>query len=233
MARRGFTLVELSIVLVIIGLLIGGILVAQSMISTAQIQNVIRQLQQYDTAINNFATKYNQLPGDSSLFPVPGDNNGHISNSETATTEWGNFWAHLSLGVSLKNAQGTDYVSFDTTTDPVTSLNIPQFNAKQDKTDFPCLTGAYVDWGYGFKNYLSYESARAAIVGLSKDHDPLPPATALVIDIKIDDAKPYTGTVISSEYGALTIGDCVNGGSDYDVGNVNPACSMLFQLKDY
>lgn len=39
--KRGFTLVELSIVLVIIGLLVGGILAAQSMISTAKL-NVIR-----------------------------------------------------------------------------------------------------------------------------------------------------------------------------------------------
>ena len=59
MKRQGFTLVELSIVLVIIGLLIGGILAAQSMISTARLQSLVRTIQQYDIAATNFETKYN------------------------------------------------------------------------------------------------------------------------------------------------------------------------------
>ena len=65
--KRGFTLVELSIVLVIIGLLIGGILVAQSMISTARIQSQVRQLEQYNAATSNFKSRYNQIPGDCNL----------------------------------------------------------------------------------------------------------------------------------------------------------------------
>ena len=51
MNKNGFTLVELSIVLVIIGLLIGGILVAQSMIGTAKITAFTRQVQQADIAV--------------------------------------------------------------------------------------------------------------------------------------------------------------------------------------
>ncbi len=65
--KRGFTLVELSIVLVIIGLLIGGILVAQSMMSAARITQQIRQFQQLDIAISDFKVKYNQIPGDCSI----------------------------------------------------------------------------------------------------------------------------------------------------------------------
>lgn len=62
--RKGFTLVELSIVLVIIGLLVGGILAAQSMISTARINSQVRQLQQFDIAFNNFKSSYNRMPGE-------------------------------------------------------------------------------------------------------------------------------------------------------------------------
>ena len=52
--------------LVIIGLLVGGILVATSMIHTANIHRFVGQVQQFDAAIANFQTKYNGLPGDAS-----------------------------------------------------------------------------------------------------------------------------------------------------------------------
>jgi len=63
--KNGFTLVELSIVLVIIGLLIGGILVGQSLIDSAKLQSFVRQMQQYDAALLTFYTKYKSIPGDS------------------------------------------------------------------------------------------------------------------------------------------------------------------------
>ena len=62
--KRGFTLVELSIVLVIVGLLIGGVLVAQSMISTAQIHSTIKEVGQYQIAVRLYQEKFNALPGD-------------------------------------------------------------------------------------------------------------------------------------------------------------------------
>jgi prepilin-type N-terminal cleavage/methylation domain-containing protein len=76
--KQGFTLVELSIVLVIIGLLIGGILVAQSMIDTSKIEAQVRQIGQFDSAVANFVTKYNSLPGDSPQFG--GNGTGVISD---------------------------------------------------------------------------------------------------------------------------------------------------------
>jgi prepilin-type N-terminal cleavage/methylation domain-containing protein len=73
--KQGFTLVELAIVLVIIGLLIGGILVAQSMIATVKIQRQIRDILQYEIAINNFKNNYRYYPGDAKQFTPPGDGN--------------------------------------------------------------------------------------------------------------------------------------------------------------
>lgn len=63
-AQKGFTLVELSIVLVIIGLIIGGILKGQELIGNAQIKNVVSQSQSYQAAFISFRDKYNGLPGD-------------------------------------------------------------------------------------------------------------------------------------------------------------------------
>jgi prepilin-type N-terminal cleavage/methylation domain-containing protein len=65
MQKSGFTLVELSIVLVIIGLVIGGVLVGQDLIRAAQLKSVITNVNQYVTAVHTFQTKYNnELPGD-------------------------------------------------------------------------------------------------------------------------------------------------------------------------
>lgn len=62
--RPGFTLIELSIVLVVIGLLVGGILVGRDLIYTAELRSVVRQIEQYDTAVMTFKDKYRGLPGD-------------------------------------------------------------------------------------------------------------------------------------------------------------------------
>lgn len=62
--KRGFSLVELSIVLVIIGLLIGGILAGQSLIRAGEIRASLKQLNEYMTAVNTFNLKYDALPGD-------------------------------------------------------------------------------------------------------------------------------------------------------------------------
>lgn len=60
----GFTLIELSIVLVIIGLIVGGVLVGQSLINSAKVRAQVTQIEQYNTATNAFREKYGYLPGD-------------------------------------------------------------------------------------------------------------------------------------------------------------------------
>src|ERR1035441_6872478 len=89
----GFTLIELSIVLVIIGLIVGGVLVGQDLIRAAEVRATISQIEKYNTAVNTFRGKFNALPGDMNLttattFGIPavgtrggtaqGDGNGVI-----------------------------------------------------------------------------------------------------------------------------------------------------------
>lgn len=64
--KHGFTLVELSIVLVIIGLIVGGVMVGQNLIETSKIRAQITQISDIETQINTFRLKYNCLPGDCS-----------------------------------------------------------------------------------------------------------------------------------------------------------------------
>ena len=61
---RGFTLIELSIVLVIIGLIVGGVLVGQDLVKTAAVRAQLSQIEKFHTATNTFYGKYGYLPGD-------------------------------------------------------------------------------------------------------------------------------------------------------------------------
>jgi len=62
--QKGFTLIEMSIVLVIIGLIIGGILKGQEIIDASRQKNFISQLDALRSAVNTFGDKYNGIPGD-------------------------------------------------------------------------------------------------------------------------------------------------------------------------
>lgn len=65
-SKRGFTLVELAVVLVIIGLLVGGVLVAQSLIRAGELLSVASDFKRYQLGIATFQLKYKALPGDMS-----------------------------------------------------------------------------------------------------------------------------------------------------------------------
>ena len=62
--RYGFSLVELSIVLVILGLLVGGVLTGQSLIRAAELRSVSTEYSRYVASVHTFRDKYFALPGD-------------------------------------------------------------------------------------------------------------------------------------------------------------------------
>ena len=103
--QRGFTLVEIAIVLVIIGLLLGGILKGQEMITQAKINNVINDFNGLSAAVNSYRDRYRMLPGDDNgadtRWGLPaaqkGDGNGVVAGkyNDTAGAESQLFWLHL------------------------------------------------------------------------------------------------------------------------------------------
>jgi len=85
-AKKGFTLVELAIVLVIIGLLIGGILKGRQMITNAKIKRVKSDIDGIVSAVFSYQDKYGYLPGDDPQdrfnLGATGNGNGIIDTNE-------------------------------------------------------------------------------------------------------------------------------------------------------
>lgn len=85
--QAGFTLIEIAIVLVIIGLLIGGVLKGQAMIQNAKVKKVVKQADDFRAAVTTFFDKYGMYPGDENKANIPpgdavnGNGNGQITGA--------------------------------------------------------------------------------------------------------------------------------------------------------
>src|ERR1043165_1985480 len=88
--QRGFTLIEMSIVLVIIGLIVGGILKGQELIESARQKNVISQIDMIKSGVTTFTDRFKGYPGDYSRASANinsdlknGDDNGFVGTSRS------------------------------------------------------------------------------------------------------------------------------------------------------
>jgi prepilin-type N-terminal cleavage/methylation domain-containing protein len=180
----GFTLIELSIALVIIGLLVGGVLVGRDLIKAAQIRSTISQLEEYQMAVTTFKLKYACVPGDcpnATQYGLGdnGDGNGFVFQNLAQRSESLNFWAHLSAaGLAKFTPMGESWFDgyrFD-------PLSHPQ--AK--------LEGIYIipvsPLGYSNNLLILQKEAKSNYEDMTKSG--IDSYIAKAIDDKIDDGKP-------------------------------------------
>jgi prepilin-type N-terminal cleavage/methylation domain-containing protein len=97
--QQGFTLVEIAIVLVIIGLLLGGVLKGQEMIKSAKVKSQMQQLDGISAAFNTYQDKYGALPGDdnnaSANTGVAGLTAGNANGVYSSAEGDRGVWEHL------------------------------------------------------------------------------------------------------------------------------------------
>ncbi|MES2499446.1 MAG: prepilin-type N-terminal cleavage/methylation domain-containing protein [Pseudomonadota bacterium] len=108
--QTGFTLIELAIVLVIIGLLLGGVLRGQELINSARVKNITRDFQNVQVYVYGYQDRFRALPGDDAIAethlagatnPDAGNaNNGRIDGAWNSADEGDEsylFWQHVRL----------------------------------------------------------------------------------------------------------------------------------------
>lgn len=222
--QSGFTLVEIAIVLVIIGLLLGGILKGQELINSARVRNLADQNSGVQAAYYGFIDRFRQVPGDFSASAATtaigvtvnlgGDGNGRIDNTlgEAAAV-----WEQLSKANFIQgNYDPTSVPGSDTAY--ATDAPRNAFNGTLTLTRNSDYTGT--------------ASTRLNLhLGLN-----IPVNIARELDVKVDDSKPNSGILRlsspSAPWGTLhavsTSPACVDASNNYDIANDAQDCGVAF-----
>jgi prepilin-type N-terminal cleavage/methylation domain-containing protein len=218
---RAFTLIELSIVLVIIGLIVSGILFGRELIAAAQVRAQISQLSSYSKAFRTFQNKYAALPGDI-------NNPSYFGLSTHFQCNTGVFTSALGNG-QIEDQNGYSLIRLTWCEPHFVFIHLYNANLIPDKLfqgtnlyvvgdQFPRLkagSGGFVLTTYRDRFYYflglshSFTDGHNALVDLSQNGI-MTPATAFGIDSKLDDGIPSTGKVFAVTDGNASIDTTAN-----------------------
>ncbi len=210
LSKKAFSLVELSIVLVILGLLTGGIIAGQSLIRASELRAVTTEFQRYGTAISAFRDKYFAIPGDfakASSFgwgSYNGDGDGLIESSTTAgANEISTFWIHLAAAGLVEgtytNAAGTTMTAG--TNVPRSKLGNAGWNA-MNLGAVAATSSVYYAGSYGNAFFFGAGTTAGQPTGVLKAEE------AWNVDTKMDDGRPDQGVFTSLESQGSTTAGC-------------------------
>lgn len=253
-SEKGFTLVELAIVMTIIGLLIGGILKGQELMQNARVTSTIAQVRSYEAAVTTFRDTYSAIPGDmanadsrlpgctgscnaaaanigDSLIGTVGNVTAHqaVANSETVL-----FWSHMLLTNLISGVTGDVAINgaFNNgsaawgESHPAARIG-GGFHVKTGDGSTALAFAASGTQPAGIN--LVLQNAVAADIDGTAGVQVLSPLRAAQIDRKMDDGKSATGYL--QAYGAAT---CANGGPNndsYDESAAGDDCGLFFRLQ--
>ncbi|MDX2221656.1 MAG: prepilin-type N-terminal cleavage/methylation domain-containing protein [Rhodospirillaceae bacterium] len=209
--QKGFTLIEMSIVLVIIGLIIGGILKGQEVIANARAKATINQMNAQRSAVNTYFDRYRALPGDDAQGAlrvdarlVAGNGDGIVGVTSGATAAL----LGTANGTTLENYQyfkallAANLLNGGEIT-PVATITGATFGVNSSLPTSP-VSGAGVTVMYGGHDGDSTASTLRTAHWYRLHKTPAPPAAALspremaAIDNAADDGLPGSGGVRAS-----------------------------------
>lgn len=183
--QKGFTLVEIAIVMVIIGLLLGGILKGRQIIIDAKIKNLENDYQGLQAAFYLYRDRYSSLPGDDSRAKIhfseeinQGNGDGYINgvfNSETETDESRLVWSHLRAAGLVTGAKTT------------TDLPLHAFSGLM-----------------GISSQLTMTRSMMTLVGTYVGFADISNEIALILDSKLDDGYSDQGKIQSDSMAQYT-----------------------------
>lgn len=221
-SQHGFTLIEMAIVIIIIGLVLGGIIEGRSILEAAETRSISTEADNYTSSIQQFLDKYGSLPGDmfdaetiwgqaaagaackstsnNNKTTCNGDGNGQIALGVTNGVGGVETIEHLRAWQQLNNAGLIPAFMTGTPGSGGNDHAIPDTNVPKGSLEGSGYALYYQGVGAGsfFPSTLPY--GNILHFGLSTpagitDAPILEPQRAWEVDIKVDDGKPSSGTV--------------------------------------
>lgn len=259
--RYAFSLVELSIVLVILGLLTGGILTGQSLIRASELRSVTADVQRYQSALYTFRDKYFALPGDftnaTSFWGVRagtgsdvtchqtintttgtcnGDGNGQITYISGDSVMWGErfaSWQHLAYA-GLVEGSYTGASGTAASFTRVGGTNMPRGKLQNSLFDLVYYTGPILTGGSP-QFFEGPYNTNALILLNGTNGNTLKPDEVWNLDIKLDDGKPGLGSVWVYKNSSTWSPGCATTDSpstaEYALTSTSIICTPNFSLR--
>ncbi len=253
MKQHGFSLVELSIVLVILGLLVGGVLAGKFLIRASELRSVSSDLIKYKTAIYSFRDRYFGLPGDITnatqfwgSVTTSGATCPYEAGTGTQTCDGngeGNIQYYSEHARAWQQLANAGLIEGSFSGSPASANfygeTIPASKITGNGYMFIYTTKAAIGLtGAGTASTNNTIRFGSGIAGTYPSFRPNPPTINSIetwnLDTKIDDGMPGSGKLYN-HIGTATTVNCVTGGTDvgvitYNMVTTTQACFPHFEF---